>query len=162
MTLTHIRWMIRRDMPAVLAIENESFSAPLDEAQFIHCMRQRVCIGMIAEQDDRIVGFMLYELLKNSLHLLNLAVAADHRHQGVGTAMVAKLASKLGWGERNRIVLEVSEANLPGQLFFKSQGFRAVSVIRDYYDDGQAAYQMVHRYGVQQVHPNIQITEAHR
>jgi len=32
-------------------------------------------------------------------------------------------------------VLEVRETNLAAQLFFKNQGFRAVTVLRDYYDD---------------------------
>jgi ribosomal-protein-alanine N-acetyltransferase len=142
MTTTHIRWMIRRDLPAVLAIEQESFSAPWDEPQFIHFLRQRDCIGMVAEQADRVVGFMLYQFHPKRLHLLNFAVAAGCRRQGVGAAMVAKLASKLSSDKRNSITLEVCEANLDGQLFFKSQGFRAVCVFRDFYDNGTDAYRM--------------------
>ncbi|HEV3083032.1 MAG TPA: ribosomal-protein-alanine N-acetyltransferase RimI, partial [Gemmataceae bacterium] len=37
--------------------------------------------------------------------------------------------------------LEVRESNLPAQLFFKSQGFKAVRVLRRYYEDsGEDAY----------------------
>ena len=129
-------------MPEVLDIEGQSFEFPWSEEDFIRCLRQRNCIGMVAEQDDRIVGYMLYELDVKQLHLLNLAVTESARRQGVGAAMVAKLRSKLGWGGRNRIMLRVSEANLPGQMFFKSQGFRAVAVIKDFYDNGTDAYQM--------------------
>jgi ribosomal-protein-alanine N-acetyltransferase len=32
-------------------------------------------------------------------------------------------------------MLEVRERNLDAQLFFKTQGFRAVSVLRHHYDD---------------------------
>ena len=53
--------MIRRDMPEVLAIEGESFEFPWLEDDFIHCLRQRNCIGMVAEHEDRVVGFMIYE-----------------------------------------------------------------------------------------------------
>jgi ribosomal-protein-alanine N-acetyltransferase len=154
--------MIRYDLPTVLRIEQASFPAPWDEPTFIHSLRTRNVIGMVAEHDDRAVGYMLYEMHNHRLVVLNFAVAAEYRRQGIGAAMVAKLRSKLTQDGRNRIVLEVSEANLPGQLFFKTQGFRAVSVIRDYYDNGQSAYQMVHRFGAQRVHPNIQVTEAHR
>ena len=42
---THIRWMIRRDMPEVLAIEAASFEFPWLEDDFIRCLRQRNCIG---------------------------------------------------------------------------------------------------------------------
>ncbi len=70
----HIRWMIRRDMPEVLAIENRSFEFPWSDEDFIRCLRQRNCIGMVAEYDERVVGFMIYELHKNRLHVLNFAV----------------------------------------------------------------------------------------
>lgn len=144
---THIRWMIRRDMPSVLAIESQSFEYSWTEDDFIRCLRQRNCIGMVAEQDDQIVGFMIYELHKNRLHVLNFAVAAENRRQGVGKAMVNKLLSKLSNDRRNRIMLEVRETNLDAQLFFKSLGFRAVSVLRDFYEDTvEDAYLMQFRY----------------
>ena len=143
----HIRWMIRRDMPAVLAIENQSFEFSWTEDDFIRCLRQRNCIGMVAEQDDKVVGFMIYELHKNRLHILNFAVGSQSRRQGVGNAMVSKLLSKLSHERRNRIMLEVRETNLEAQLFFKHLGFRAISVLRDFYDDSvEDAYLMQYRY----------------
>ncbi|MCA9081140.1 MAG: ribosomal-protein-alanine N-acetyltransferase RimI, partial [Planctomycetaceae bacterium] len=36
---------------------------------------------------------------------------------------------------RNEILLEVRERNLDAQLFFRNQGFRAISVLRCHYDD---------------------------
>jgi len=143
----HIRWMIRRDMPEVLAIEAESFEFPWLEEDFIRCLKQRNCIGMVAEHDDRVVGFMIYELNKTRIHVLNFAVAGQQRRRGVGTQMIAKLIGKLSVQRRTRITLEVRETNLPAQLFFRSGGFRAVSVLRDFYDDTpEDAYLMQYRY----------------
>ena len=51
----HMRWMIRRDMPDVLKIENANFEFAWSEDDFIRCLRQRNCIGMVAERDDEIV-----------------------------------------------------------------------------------------------------------
>ena len=72
-----IRWMIRADMPDVLAIEQDVFEFPWFEQDFVRCLRQRNCIGMVAEQGDRVVGYMIYELHKSRLHLLNFAVARE-------------------------------------------------------------------------------------
>ena len=80
----HIRWMIRRDMPEVLDIEAQGFEFPWSEEDFIRCHRQRNCIGMVAEFDERVVGFMIYELHKNRLHILNFAVHEDYRRQQPG------------------------------------------------------------------------------
>jgi len=143
----HIRWMIRRDMPHVLAIEQEAFEFPWSEEDFIRCLRQRNCIGMVAEVDDRIVGFMVYELHKTRLHLLNFAVATEWRRRGVGTQMAHKLLGKLSQQRRTRITLEVRETNLAAQLFFRKAGFRAVTVMRNFYDDTpEDAYVMQFRY----------------
>lgn len=143
----HIRWMIRRDMPEVLGIERQSFEFPWSEDEFVRCLRQRNCIGMVAEHDERIVGFMIYELHKSRLHVLNFAVRAEFRRRGVGSQMIRKLAGKLSQQRRNRILLEVRETNLPAQLFFRSSGFRAISLLREFYEDTpEDAYLMQFQY----------------
>lgn len=143
----HIRWMIRRDMMEVLDIETQSFEFPWSEDDFIRCLRQRNCIGMVAEHDERVAGFMIYELHRNRLHILNFAVAAEFQRRGVGQQMIEKLVGKLSSQRRSRILLEVRETNLSAQLFFRNLGFRAVSVLRDFYDDTtEDAYLMQYRY----------------
>ena len=142
----HIRWMIRRDMPEVLQTEQESFEFAWTEEDFLRCLRQRNCIGMVAEQGEKVVGFMIYELHKSKLHILNFAVYPTCRRFGVGAQMVVKLISKLSSHRRTRITLEVRETNLVAQLFFRQQGFRAVRVLRAYYEDsGEDAFLMQYR-----------------
>ena len=146
-TCVHIRWMIRRDMPEVLEIEQQSFEFPWSDEDFIRCLRQRNCIGMVAEYDERVVGFMIYELHRNRLHVLNFAVRAEFRRRGVGQQMMQKLVSKLSHQRRSRIMLEVRETNLEAQLFFRKLGFRAISLLRAYYDDTpEDAYLMQYCY----------------
>ena len=142
----HIRWMIRRDMPEVLQTEQESFEYSWTEEDFLRCLRQRNCIGMVAEQGEKVVGFMIYELHKSKLHVLNFAVSPNWRRGGIGAQMVAKLISKLSSHRRTRITLEVRETNLAAQLFFRAQGFKAVRVLRAFYEDsGEDAFLMQYR-----------------
>lgn len=144
----HIRWMIRRDMPEVLAIEDGVFEFPWDEDAFIRCLRQRNCIGMVAEHDDLVAGFMVYELHKSRLHVLNFAVHPAYQRKGVASQMVRKLVSKLSPDRRSRILLEIRESNLDAQLFFRAMGFRCVSVLRDFYEDTtEDAYLYQYRFG---------------
>jgi ribosomal-protein-alanine N-acetyltransferase len=131
----HVRWMIRRDMVEVLEIEQEAFEFPWSDEDFTRCMRQRNCIGMVAEMADSVVAFMIYELHRSRLHVLNFAVRRSHRRLGIGTQMMEKLVGKLTPERRNRIVLEVRERNLPAQLFFRTLGYRAISVLKDFYQD---------------------------
>ena len=143
----HIRWMIRRDMREVLSTEEASFDQAWTEDDFLRCLRQRNCIGMVAEHNERVVGFMIYELHKTRIHILNFAVGPAYRHSAIGTQMVDKLIGKLSGHRRNKVTLAVRERNLPAQVFFRERGFKAVKVLRNYYEDsGEDAFQM--EYGI--------------
>lgn len=133
--MIRIRWMIRRDMPEVMSIEERSFEEPWTEEYFISALRQRCCIGMVAEHDDMVLGYMIYELHKHRLNVINFAVHPDSRHEGVGSTMIDKLIRKLTVNRRNQITFEVRESNLPFQLFLKKMGFKAKGVIKHYFDD---------------------------
>jgi ribosomal-protein-alanine N-acetyltransferase len=123
----HIRWMIRADMPEVLAIENDRFPCPWGEDDFLRVLRNRNCIGIVATigdgKDERVIGFMIYELHKTVLELLSIAVRRDVSRRGVGSRLIQKLRDKLSNQRRNRISFDVADWNLPGHLFLRSQGF---------------------------------------
>jgi [ribosomal protein S18]-alanine N-acetyltransferase len=125
----HIRWMIRRDMSEVLAIENTSFDNPWTEEEFIAALRQRNCIGKVVEWEEEVVGFMLYELYKRSLRPISLAVRADFRLLGFGEALVMSLHGKLSIARRRRIRTVIHETNLQGAQFFSACGFDAQCMV---------------------------------
>lgn len=141
--------MIRRDLPEVLNIETCSFDHTWGEEEFLLTLRQRDCIGMVAENNDKIVGFMIYQLSKKKIHILNFAVDSNCRRQGVGTQMINKLKSKLSPGRRNNIELEVEDSNLQAQLFYKKNGFIATEVLWGYYHaSNNDGYSMVYSLDV--------------
>lgn len=158
----NIRWMIRRDMPEVLDIEMSSFPDPWTEDEFARCLRSRMTIGMVVEsiqpgRQDRIVGFMIYELGKTQLEILNFAVNPDDWRKGAGTALINKLKGKLSLQRRVRILSEVRESNLDAQLFFRSQDFIATRILRDNYETVvEDAYEMVYQ------HPGLSALQPRR
>ncbi len=155
----HMRWMIRRDMPEVIAIEAASFEYAWTEKNFLDCLRQRNCIGMVVEHGDKIIGFMIYGLHYTKLSVINLAVHPSWRQRGglwwddgyaagVGSSMAAKLIGKLSSHRRTSITLEVRESNLAAQMFFRSCGFKAVRTLRGWFEDsGEDAYRFRYDLG---------------
>jgi ribosomal-protein-alanine N-acetyltransferase len=135
--------MIRRDMAEVLNIENHSFEFCWNEEDFLSALQTRNCIGMVAEYEEQVVGFMLYELHKTHLHILNFAVHEDYRRLRVGSQLVMKLINKLSQQRRSRLELQIRDSNLEAHLFFKSMGFVATNVLHSFYDDSpEDAYTM--------------------
>lgn len=138
----NIRWLVRKDMESVLKIEWASFAPGVSwqEEDFLCCLRQRNCIGMVAERDGEIVGYMIYELHKSRLRILTFAVCPFHRREGVGTALANRLFDKLSQQRRTTIDLAVSDRNLPAHLFWRAVGFRCVGVSYEACDNGDDAY----------------------
>ena len=142
----HIRWVISRDMPEVMAIESSAFEFPWTEDEFVRLLLQRNFIGLACEYDSQVVGYVFYGLHKTRLRVLNLAVHSDFRGQSVGRTLIYKLIGKLSHQRRNRLLLEVRESNLSALNFFKAMGFRATGILRDFYDDTtEDAYAMEYR-----------------
>ena len=125
-----IRWMIRRDLPEVLVIERACFGdAALTEGDFLAAMRQHDIIGMVCENEEEILGYMLYQLQEGAIEVLHLAVCPRRRRQGIGRRMIDRLRET--WSERRpRLTLRVDERSLPCQLWLRSLGFRCVGVER--------------------------------
>ncbi len=89
-----------------------------------------------------------HELHKTRLHILNFAVhscvpaAADRQPDDPGSWSASSPATA-----GTAITLEIRETNLMAQLFYKQAGFRAVKVVRSFYDDtGEDAYILQYRY----------------
>lgn len=139
--MSHIRWMIRRDMPEVLAIESDVFPRPWPEDDFIRCLRQRNCIGMVTVgidergQEQSILGYVIYELHKSRLEILNLAVKRSNWRNGIGSKMLRKLKDKLSNQRRNVLAFDVADFNLVGQLFLRANGLGATTIVEGRFHD---------------------------
>ncbi len=130
-----IRWMLRKDIPQVEAIENSVFEFPWRHDEFPRCLIRRNCIGMVAQRRDWVMGYMIYSLHKSRLNILNFAVHPLTRYCGIGRMMCEKLKGKLSQQRRTRIIADIRDSNVDAQLFFAAMGFKAAGVMPSYYDE---------------------------
>lgn len=124
----HLRWMIRRDLPEVLATE-AWLPEPWSEDDWLGRLRHRNCIAMVAEVGDRAAGAVLYELHKGHLRVTRLAVHPACRGRGVGRAILEKIAYKVGSHRRPVAVADVPQGELGVQVPMRSCGWRATKVL---------------------------------
>lgn len=128
-----IRWLIRRDMREVLCIEDESYEFAWSEVDFLNALRQRNCIGMVAEYKHQVVGFMIYELHRHMIEVLKFAVDPEFRHRGIGHQLARRVIDKLTQQHRREVLITVRESNLPALLFLRKSGFRAESILQNHF-----------------------------
>lgn len=127
-----VRWMIRSDYPCVLGIDARCFpDNPWGPARLDSFVSGGS--GYVAVIGVTIVGFAVTHSDAQEIFLERLGVDPDFRREGVGRALVERLIKRLVRGPQSRLSLTVRERNLGAQLFYRSIGFRAVKVRRDYY-----------------------------
>jgi ribosomal-protein-alanine N-acetyltransferase len=147
-----LRWSNRKDLFGMLNIEQKSFENPWTENTFLQCLRQRNFVAKVAyrvKKPEKVFGFMIYELRKEKINLINFVVDPNFRRKGMGSMMISQLLNILSKDRKKEINFNIRETNLEGQLFLKARGFNATrDISRGYYaDTGEDAYHMVYKIG---------------
>lgn len=136
------RWMKRADSAEAIRIANLCGES-MDERSMDRLVSKTGTVCMVAEVEGRVVGFMAYDISRVSkIKITTLVVDDQARRMGVASALVDLVTAKLN-GKRSKIEITVSEYNLGAQLFLRSIGFRAVSVVA--VADGSSDYRFMYR-----------------
>jgi ribosomal-protein-alanine N-acetyltransferase len=122
----NLRWCIRRDDKQILAIDDVGYVEPWSQADLLTALRNRDVIGIVAEDENRrVIGFCVYRLERETVRILRLAVEPRERRNGVATAMIERLKSKILTQRRSQIVVEVDGHQVFAQHMLSRCGFRA-------------------------------------
>jgi ribosomal-protein-alanine N-acetyltransferase len=131
--ILNIRPLELRDIDAILVIQ----SACPEIAQWTAWDYERVVrgemVGWAAQQGTQLSGFLVARLVVGDLEILNLAVSAGARRQGVGTLL---FRAALEWGgliQAETAILEVRSSNLGALRFYERHNFRVSSRRPNYY-----------------------------
>ena len=128
-----IRQMRQEDVPAIAELEKLCFSDPWSQNSIASELDNRLSYWLVAEDNDRIIGYVGSQSVLDGADMMNLAVVPDCRRQGVGEALVKALADYL---RNNRIVallLEVRVSNAPAIGLYEKLGFVRVGRRPRYY-----------------------------
>ena len=85
-------------------------------------------------------GFILARRVLDEAEILTLAVAPDHRRQGLGEALVETAALMVAMAGAKVMFLEVAEDNAPAMALYAKAGFARAGLRRDYYAPGRHAW----------------------
>lgn len=83
-------------------------------------------IGKVAVVGGDVVGHCIYRMNRDCKSVERFAVHPAYRRRGVGRAMLDHVMEKLTQS-RPRLLIDVDEENLEGQLFLRACGVRAVA-----------------------------------
>lgn len=118
-----IRKMLEADVPQIARMEIESFSDPWSEKSIGDSLDQTFSICLVAEADEKVIGYLIFYKNLDEGELLRIAVRRSSQRKGIGALLMKDLqlqCEKLGI---KRIMLDVRKSNTRAQKFYKKQGF---------------------------------------
>jgi [ribosomal protein S18]-alanine N-acetyltransferase len=134
MTSPSIRRLTYADLPQVIAIERRAFPTPWSLAMFVLELSKPSGVCLAAEDERGIVGYLICSRYDTIWHIMNVAVAPEHRREGIATALLGELLGRVDEPEP-RFTLEVRTSNTGAMALYERFGFRAAGMRRRYYQD---------------------------
>ena len=124
------------DLPAVHAIERESFAVPWpNDAYRNELSTNRLASYVVARAGDEIVGFAGLWVMVDEAHVTTFAVHPRWRRRGVGERLLLALLDLAVSRRAREATLEVRLSNMPARRLYEKYGFRPVGIRPRYYSD---------------------------
>lgn len=144
-----LRTMVLEDLDAVMEIQRASFKNPWSTELFKRELTHDWSTILLAEEGARagkpaLLGFLIFWLVHDELHILNVATAPPARKRGVARTLIRHALERGRKAGCTLATLEVRRSNEAAINLYKSFGFRPVGVRPNYYvDEGEDAIVMV-------------------
>jgi len=135
------------DIPAIVAIEKESFVDPWNEETFQQSLEYWADSFFVAIVSGHVAGFIVGGLEDTGEaiygHICNFAVAERFRGCGIGRVLVRRAEQQFALRLAEGVQLEVRVSNTPAQAFYRKLGYEAVFTVGGYYSNGEDALVMM-------------------
>jgi ribosomal-protein-alanine N-acetyltransferase len=154
MTVT-IRRMTLDDLPAVVALDQMSFSLPWPERSFRFELTDNTASRCwVAEADGEIVGMLVAWLLVDEAHIATLAVHPAHRRRGIARKLLSHVLRSMAEEGAVTSFLEVRESNTAAQELYRQFGYEVVGRRKRYYKDTDEDAILMTLNGLKSFSPN--------
>jgi N6-L-threonylcarbamoyladenine synthase len=125
--------MDSRDVAQAIEIERSSFADPWSPGMFQDELDAGDRVWLVAEDDGRVVGYGGAMVVGTDADLMNIAVDARHRREGIARSLLWALAAAAAERGADHLTLEVRPSNAEALSLYASCGFDAVGRRLNYY-----------------------------
>lgn len=133
--MAEIRPMKLADLRSIVSIEETSFPRPWSLNAFITQLARDDSICLVAEADEKVVGYIIATQYVEVWHLLDLAVHEEFRRQYIATDLLETLLELCGREPHRGYTLEVRKSNRGAIKMYESFGFICTGIRKGYYRD---------------------------
>lgn len=128
-----LRRMTYADLPIVISIERRSFPGPWSPGMFVLEMSKESSITLVATRAERPLAYAVFSRYDIAWHLMNIAVAPEHRRHHIASALVEGALAEID--PEAPITLEVRPSNHSAIALYETFGFQVYGLRKGYYSD---------------------------
>jgi ribosomal-protein-alanine N-acetyltransferase len=132
-----IRPLELKHLNGIEEIERRSYPTPWSRSMFAGELAKPASICFGAFDGDELVGYMIISRYVDAWHVMNVAVAPEHRRRGIATLLLDRLFASTEDGTGRGYTLEVRVSNEGAIKLYEEAGFHARGVRRGYYTDNR-------------------------
>ena len=121
------------EIPSVLSIEEQNSDYPWSQLQFTTSIENNDNLCYSRSLNGKTIGYLITMLAGDTADILNIGIDHDFQRKGYGTGLLNHLIEELRKRHIGEILLEVSVGNKSAIQFYKKQGFKEISVRKNYY-----------------------------
>ena len=119
---------------SVAAIEKECFGVDAwSEKSVASELTNKLSLWLVAVDGDRVAGYVGSQTVCDETDMMNVAVTADYRRQGMGEKLVLALEEALKAIGSQCLTLEVRDSNTPARTLYEKLGFQQIGLRKNYY-----------------------------
>lgn len=143
-----IRRAETEDADFMSMVDLECFSVPWSSDAFRReIVHNRIAFYVVAEHEEKIVGYMGFWRIENEAHITNVAVLPEYRRRKVGAKLIEHVMDFAREVGIDAYTLEVRRSNIAAINLYECFGFEEEGVRPGYYfDNGEDAIIMWKRY----------------
>ena len=127
--------MTAAHLDGVCAIENACFAHPWSRQSIEAELDNETSLFYVAVEEGQVVGYIGMSFVLDECYIYNVAVKADCRKNGVGSALIQTLVTHCRKNNFAFLTLEVRESNAPARSLYEKFGFIKVGERKNYYSD---------------------------
>ena len=137
--MVEFRRLKLRDLNAIEVIERSSYPTPWSRSMFAGELAKpsSICLGAIEGEKEELVGYLIISRYVDAWHVMNIAVADEHRRRKIATRLMERLFEITSSDGARGYTLEVRVSNEAAIKLYESLGFKARGVRRGYYTDNR-------------------------
>ena len=117
---------------------------PWSRQMFLDELNNPMAFFCVIEEDGRLAAYIVaWIIMPFECQIGSIAVHPDRRRQGLAGELLDALFDVCREVSVDEAALEVRVSNAPAIALYEKYGFKKVGVRRNYYQDGEDAYNMV-------------------